>query len=113
MSTGERSGFVATYFSKEVVMRIARYAQSASWVVLGVYAFDLALSLGVYLLQWTRGLIGPMGPSDILVNAIYLIERPFRGIAYFFALQAVGHILLILLDIEDNTRRGARRTTAS
>jgi hypothetical protein len=113
MSTEEKSGFVATYFSKEVVMRIAQYAEIASWVVLGVYAFDLALSMGVYVLQMTRGLIGPMGPSDVLVNAVYLIERPFRGVAYFFALQAVGHILLILLDIEDNTRRGARRTSGS
>jgi hypothetical protein len=31
------------------------------------------------------------------------------GIVYFFALQAIAKALLILMDMEDNTRRAARK----
>jgi hypothetical protein len=78
-------------------------------VVAGVYAVDLIVALGVFVLQYIRGFWAPMGFSEVLTNVLYLIERPFRGIVYFIALQAISKALLILMDMEDNTRRAARR----
>jgi hypothetical protein len=37
------------------------------------------------------------------------LQQRVPGILYFFSLQAISKILLILLDVEDNTRRGARQ----
>jgi hypothetical protein len=45
----------------------------------------------------------------VLTNVLYIIERPFRGVVYFIALQAISKALLILMDMEDNTRRAARK----
>jgi hypothetical protein len=38
----------------------------------------------------------------------YLIQ-PLPGLLYFSGLKFIQHALLILLDIEDNTRRAARK----
>jgi hypothetical protein len=37
------------------------------------------------------------------------LQQPLPGVFYFFALQAVSKGLLIFLDMEDNTRRAARK----
>jgi len=110
MSKVQRNAFAATYFSRDVVLKIARYADLAAWVVIVVYAVDFLLAALVLSLQYLRGLYRPMGPTDVLTNALFILERPFRGVVYFFALQAIGKAQLILLDVEDNTRRGARRS---
>jgi hypothetical protein len=38
----------------------------------------------------------------------YLLE-PLPGLFYFFGLQGISRALLILLDLEDHTRRAARK----
>ena len=75
----------------------------------GVYALDLLVAVGVFVLSNLRGFWAGMGFTDYVQNILFIIERPFRGIAYFFALQAIGKALLILMDMEDNTRRAARK----
>jgi hypothetical protein len=37
------------------------------------------------------------------------LQQPLPGVFYFFALQGISKGLLILLDVEDNTRRAARK----
>jgi hypothetical protein len=37
------------------------------------------------------------------------LQQPIPGILYFFSLQGISRILLIMLDMEDNTRRAARK----
>jgi hypothetical protein len=76
-----------------------------------VYAADLLLTAGVFLLQIIRHTFWAMGFSDYATNALMIIERPFRGIVYFIALQAISKSLLILMYMEDNTRRAARKQT--
>ena len=102
--------FLGTYFDRDVVLRVARWADILSWVVVVVYVLDMTLSVGTFILQFTRGFWAGLGFTDIATNILLIIERPFRGIVYFIALQAVGKALLILMDMEDNLRRAARTT---
>lgn len=111
MSDGkdEKRTFLGTYFDRSIVIRIARWAEISSWIVAGVYTLDLIVAVGVFVLSTMRGFLAGMGFTDYVQNILFVIERPFRGIAYFFALQAIGKALLILMDMEDNIRRLARK----
>jgi hypothetical protein len=103
------TNFLGTYFDRDDVIRTARLIAILSWVMAGIYIFDMLFSLGVFALQYMRGLIPGMGFTDILQNIIFTVERPLHGMLYFVALQVVSKGLLILLDVEDNLRRTARR----
>lgn len=109
MSETKDEKFMGTYFDRDAVMTISRWADILSWVVMVVYAVDLLAALGIFVLQYLRGIWAGMGFSDLFMNVLYIIERPFRGVVYFIALQAIGKALLILMDMEDNTRRAARK----
>ena len=102
------SGFLGTYFDRTVVLRIVRVAEIASWVVLVVYGLQLLLSAGTLVLSYLRGFFPP-GLTDMFQQALFVLEQPFRGIVYFVGLQAIAKILLMFMDIEDNTRRAARK----
>ena len=78
-------------------------------MVAGFYALDLLVGVGIYLLQYWRGQIVGMGFTGNLQNFLFILEPLLRGILYFAGLQAASKGLLIYLDIEDNTRRAARR----
>jgi sugar phosphate permease len=104
-----KASFMGTFFDRSVVMRIVRVAEIASWVVLVVYGAQMLLSAGVLVLQFLRGFMQGMGPTDFLQQILWVLEQPFRGIVYFIGLQAVAKILLMFMDIEDNTRRAARK----
>jgi len=101
--------FAGTYFDRSSIIRVSRWAEISSWVVAVIYGLDLVLAIGVFVLANLRGFWGGLGFTDYAQNILFIIERPFRGIAYFFALQAIGKALLILMDMEDNTRRAARK----
>jgi hypothetical protein len=106
---GKSIDFLGTYFDRSVVMRIVRGAEIASWVVLVIYALQLLVSMTTFVLSFTRGFMQGLGPTDLIQQILYVLEQPFRGIVYFIGLQAVAKILLIFMDIEDNTRRSARK----
>lgn len=106
--TEQKSNFLGTYFDRDAVIRMARLIAILSWVMGGVYVFDMLLSLGVFALQYMRGLMPGMGFTDIVQNILFNIERPLHGMLYFVALQVVSKGLLIFLDVEDNLRRAAR-----
>ena len=50
-----------------------------------------------------------LGFTDIFQNLLYILERPLHGMIYFAVLQTLGRGLLIALDVEENTRRAARK----
>ena len=108
--TERKEKFLGTYFDSDTVLRMARVIGALSWVVAGIYLFDLVLSSGVLYLQYMRGLlpVPGMGFTDILQNILYILERPLHGMLYFAAMQAVSKGLLIMLDVEENTRRAAK-----
>lgn len=111
MSEGPKrsGGFLGTYFDRSVVLRIVRVAEIAAWVVLAVYTLQLLLSAGVLALSYARGFMRGIGLTDMFQQVLFVLEQPFRGVVYFIGLQAIAKLLLILLDIEDNTRRAARK----
>jgi hypothetical protein len=103
------SEFLGTYFDRSVVLRIVRGAEIASWVVLVVYALQLLLSATVFILSYMRGFMQGLGFTDLAQQLLFVLEQPFRGVVYFLGLQALAKILLMFMDIEDNTRRAARK----
>ncbi len=105
----QKEHFLGTYFDREAVIRVARWVAILSWVVAGIYLLDVVMSIGVFALQSVRGLLPGMGFTDILQNVVFILERPLHGVLYFAAMQAVSKGLLIMLDMEDNTRRAARK----
>jgi len=101
-------GFMGTYFDRSVILRIVKVAEISSWVVLVVYGLQLLVSVGTFILSNIRG-YGPPGITDMIQQVLWVLEQPFRGIVYFVGLQAIAKILLMFMDIEDNTRRAARK----
>ena len=108
-NNGKGMDFLGTYFDRSVVLRIVRGAEIASWVVLVVYGLQLLLSAGAFALSYARGFMQGFGFTDMAQQLLFVLEQPFRGIVYFLGLQALAKILLMFMDIEDNTRRAARK----
>ena len=110
-STGKPNTFLGTYFDRDAVMRLARWIETAAWVILGLYLLSWSISLLVFIGQFSSGLFFAKGMSFLdTVNLLFpYILQPVPGLIYFFTLQAVSKALQILLDLEDNTRRAARK----
>lgn len=110
-STEKRTGFLATYFDRDTVLKIARTAGIFAWVVLGIYIFTTLVSFSQFLIQFATGVYYQKGMSIFDVASFftpYFIQF-VPGLVYFIGLKFAEHGLLILLDVEDNTRRAARK----
>lgn len=110
-SNEKQAGFLGTYFDRDGVLRLSRWADILAWVVLTIYLIVWLFSLILFFAQFSSGLFFDKGGT--FLNAFnmfspYLLQ-PLPGVFYFFGLQAVSKVLLILLDMEDNTRRAARK----
>jgi hypothetical protein len=103
--------FLGTYFDRDVVMRLSRWADILAWVTLTLYLLSWLFQIVLFLSQYYNGMFGDKGSTLLTVYNIFspFLLQPIPGILYFFALQAISKILLILLDLEDNTRRAARQ----
>ena len=82
-SNTKQEKFFGTYFDRDAVLRISRWADIIAWVVLTVYLLTWLSSILLFAAQYTNGL--------------------------FFDLQGISKILLIMMDMEDNSRRAARK----
>lgn len=109
MAENDKS-FLGTFFDRDAVIRFARLFLILSWLIVAIYAADVLLGLAVFGLQFARGFLSGMGFTDLLQNLLFIIERPVHGILYFAVLQTLGRGLLVALDIEENTRRAARKS---
>lgn len=110
-SNNRQEKFFGTYFDRDGVLRLSRWAEIAAWVVLTVYVLSWLLSLLLFISQFASGLYFDKGMTFLNSFAIfkpYLIE-PLPGVFYFFGLQGISKALLIMLDMEDNSRRAARK----
>jgi hypothetical protein len=104
----KRNSFLGTYFSKEIMIRLVSVAKIASWVVVGIYVMQFVTQVVIMVLQIVRGFWVGMGYTDIVMSFIILFEQCLRGVVYFIVLQAISQVLLLFMDMEDNTRRAAR-----
>jgi len=103
-----RTNFAGVYFDRDAVLRLARLAEIFAWVALIYYVGQAAISLVVFILQVTRGLMILPGLTDYAQQFLWIFQPALPGLWNFIGLQAVGKLLLIFMDMEDNTRRAAR-----
>ena len=103
--------FLGAYFDRDGILRLSRWAEGFSWVVLTVYVLTWLGSVLLYLAQAFSGMMGDKGMTFLLAFNIFspYLTQVFPGVFYFFGLQGISKVLLILLDMEDNTRRAARK----
>jgi hypothetical protein len=107
----KQASFLGTYFDRDGVLRLSRWADTIAWIVLTVYLLSWLFSILLFLGQYFSGLYFDKGATFLTVFSIFApyLQQPLPGIFYFFGLQAVSKGLLIFLDMEDNTRRAARK----
>jgi hypothetical protein len=109
-SNEKQAGFLGTYFDRDGVLRLARWADLVAWVVLTVYILSWLFSLLLFFGQYFNGMYFDKGATLLNVFNMFTpyLQQPLPGLLYFFGLQAISKGLLIFLDMEDNTRRAAR-----
>jgi len=92
------------------VLKIARWSGILSWVVLGIHLFTSSVMFIIFIQQFASGIYYQKGMSifDLLSFFNPYLTQPIPGVIYFFGLKFVEHALLILLDMEESTRRSAR-----
>ena len=96
--------FAGTYFDRDAVLRVERWARIIAWAILAAYIIEAGYSI----YQTTSGAILGNYPIDPF-SIFSLLARVLQGALLFSILNIAGRIMLILLDIEDNTRRAARK----
>jgi hypothetical protein len=107
----KQASFLGTYFDRDSVLRLSRSADILAWIILTVYILSWLVSLLLFLAQYFSGLYFDKGATFLTVLNIFApyLMQPLPGVFYFFGLQSVSKGMLILLDMEDNTRRAARK----
>jgi hypothetical protein len=108
LNDNSKTNFAGTYFDRDSVLRLARLADIFAWIALAYYAVQVVLSLTTFFLQIARGFIVLPGFTDVVQQIVWFLQPALPGLWNFVGLQAVGKILLIFMDMEDNTRRAAR-----
>jgi hypothetical protein len=108
MDKKSKAGFLGTYFNKDVVLKLSGIAKIFAWIIASFYVVQWLLQVGTFFLQFARGYWMGMGFTDVAQNLLWLLEQPLRGLVYFVVLQGVAQVLLMVMDIEDNTRRLVR-----
>jgi len=110
-TTEKQTGYFGTYFDRDSILRLSRWADVIAWIVLTIYIITWLSYMLMTLSQYYNGMFMEKGMT--FLNAINYFapqfQQPLPGIFYFFGLQAVSKGLLILLDMEDNTRRAAKK----
>ena len=101
----EASDPVGTYYDPEKLTRVATFAKSLAWAVIVLFGL-LVVFLVIVLMQTFSSTNVLMSVLQILI--VLLLPLVYCGISWVM-LQAVGEGIYVLMDIEDNTRRMARR----
>ena len=107
----ERTGFLGTYFDRDSSLRLARWAGRLAWILLGLYVYTTIVSTGQFLSALASGAASYTGANifDIMSIPTLQISQLIPGLVYFLILKIAQQIILILLDVEDNSRRAARK----
>ena len=110
-TTDSRTGFLGTYFNRDSALRLARWAGILAWVLLAMYVYTTIVSIGQFLSLLITGVVSYTGTSifDRLSIPTLQISQLVPGLVYFVMLKVAQQVLLILLDVEDNSRRAARK----
>ncbi|HEY5728953.1 MAG TPA: hypothetical protein VIS72_02815 [Anaerolineales bacterium] len=103
--------FFGTYFDRDSILRISRWADIFAWVTLTVYVLIWIFSLLLFISQLAGGMLYGKGMGFLGIFSMFqpYLLQPLPGVFYFFILLAISKGLLIMLDMEDNSRRAARK----
>jgi hypothetical protein len=109
-SDEKQTGFLGTYFDRDMILRISRLAGIFAWVILSLYILFFVISFTQFMMQFAAGIYNQKGILliDLISYFTPYFMQPLPGLVYFIGLKFAQHGLLVLLDIEDNTRRAAR-----
>ena len=109
--TDQRTGFFGTYFDRDVAIRLARWAGILAWVLLAMYIYTTFVSMGQFLFLLASQAVSYAGANifDLMSIPTLQISQLVPGLVYFVMLKVAQQVLLILLDVEDNSRRAARK----
>ena len=109
-SNESKTNFAGTYFDRDRILQTSRIVGIFAWIVLGVYLFTTLVSFSQFMVQFATGLYTQKGMAGVDILAFFTpyLLQPMPGLLYFAGLKFIQYTLLILLDIEDNTRRAAR-----
>jgi hypothetical protein len=107
----KQAGFLGTYFDRDGVLRLARWADVMAWVILTIYILWWLSSFLMFFGQFLNGMFIDKGGTflNIVSTIAGQLQQPMPGVIYFFSLQGISKALLMFLDMEDNTRRAARK----
>ena len=110
-STEKQEKFLGAYFDRDAVLRLSRWSDGLSWATLTIYFLTWLFSVLLFGSQYANGMMGDKGMSLLMGLNMFapFLTQLLPGVFYFFGLQAVSKGLLIMLDMEDNTRRAARK----
>jgi hypothetical protein len=103
--------FLGTYFDRDGVLRLARWADVMAWIILTIYVLWWLPSFLMFLGQFLNGMFGDKGSTflNFVSTVAGQLQLLLPGVFYFFGLQGISKGLLMFMDMEDNTRRAARR----
>lgn len=105
MTTPTPTPFLGTYFDRDSVLRLERWTRILGWIIFAIYIAQYLYDIGMFLYNnLTNGY--PIDWFYMLFN----LGRPFQGLMILAVLHILASALLILLDIEQNTRRAARQS---
>jgi ABC-type tungstate transport system substrate-binding protein len=100
--------FLGTYFDRDSVLRLERWTRILGWIIFAIYLLQYVYDIGMFLYNnLANGY--PLDWFYMLFN----LGRPFQGLMLLAVLHILASALLILLDIEHNTRRAARQAGSS
>jgi hypothetical protein len=108
-SNHNRPDFLGTYFDRDEVLKASRLAGILAWLALGVHGLAALVSFLQFLFQYAAGMFFQKGITaldQIAFFTPYLLQV-IPGLVYFGLLKFVQHGLLILMDVEENTRRAS------
>ena len=111
-TTEKQDKFFGAYVDRDVVLRLSRWADGTAWVVLTIYVLTWLFSVLLFVSQYFNGLYFAKGSDSFLTTFSLFspyLQQVLPGLFYFFGLQGISKGMLILLDMEDNTRRAARK----
>jgi hypothetical protein len=80
-------------------------------VLLGLYVYTTLVSIGQFLSLLATGAAAYEGANifDLMSIPTLQISQLVPGLVYFVMLKIAQQVLLIMLDVEDNSRRAARK----
>jgi len=109
-SNDKQLKYFGTYFDRDSVMRLSRWADGVSWVLLTIYVLTWLVSVLLTMSQLFKGMMPAKGMTFLMSLNLFspYLTQVIPGVFYFFGMQGVSKAMLIMLDIEDNTRRAAR-----